>query len=90
MATVTRSRRLEVRLSEDERRVQEAAAAQLGLTLSEFIRQSALLRAEEVLQDGKQLTLSSNAAKRFLDALDDDTPADGLRDLFERPSRFTY
>jgi uncharacterized protein (DUF1778 family) len=82
---------LEVRLSEEERQLQEAAAAQLGQSLSEFIRQSSLLRAEEVLQERERLVLSSDAARRFLDALDDDAPpSDGLRDLFSRPNRFTY
>jgi uncharacterized protein (DUF1778 family) len=91
MATVTRSRRLEVRLSEDERKLQEAAAAQLGQTLSEFIRQSALLRAEEVLQDSARLTLSVDAARRFLEVLDEDAvPPEALRDLFRRSTRFTY
>ncbi len=93
MATAadTRTRRVEIRLSEDERQLQEAAAARLGQTLSEFIRQSALQRAEQALQEHERVTLSAQAAARFLELLDDDAgPQAGLTDLFSRPNRFTY
>jgi uncharacterized protein (DUF1778 family) len=87
--TDTRTRRIEIRLSEEERQLQEAAAAHMGQTLSEFIRQSASQRAEQVQQEHQRVALSAHAAARFLELLDDETaPPAGLTDLLSRPSRF--
>ena len=87
MSTTSKSGRIEIRVSEEERRLETAAASELGQTLSEFVRQSARARAEEVLRDRGRVTLGSEAAARFLAALDGDgEPPDGLRDLFVRPA----
>ncbi len=66
-----RSRRIEVRVSDEERRLEEAEAAALGLSLSEFIRRAASGRAHEVLQERTTVTLGNEEARRFLAALDD-------------------
>lgn len=85
MAVSARSRRIEVRVSDDERRLEEAAAAALGLSLSEFVRQAAHGRAREVLREQTDLVLDDGAAERFLAALDDDSPPPpGMRELFQR------
>lgn len=86
MATPAKARRVEIRVSEEERSLEEAAAAELGQTLSEFIRQAARLRAEEVLSERTSLALEGIEAKRFLDALEHPERFEqGLRRLADRP-----
>lgn len=81
-----RAQRLELRLTEEERSLDVAAAAAVGETLSAFFRRAARARAEEVLADQRDITLTADEATRFLDALE--TPdADSvarLRGLRER------
>lgn len=85
MAVPAKSRRIEVRVSDDERLLEEAAAAALGLTLSEFVRQAAHGRAREVLREQNDAVLGDDAAQRFLAALDDDSPPPAaMRELFDR------
>jgi uncharacterized protein (DUF1778 family) len=84
----SKSRRIEIRVTEEERRLEEEAASALGQSLSEFVRQSARVRAEEVLRDHGRVVLGEDAAVRFLAALDDDAPPpEGLRNLFDRRRR---
>lgn len=73
-----RTRRLELRLTEEERSADQAAAAAVGESLSDFVRRAAASRAAEVLADQRQIALSEGEAARFLDALeavDEDTVA---------------
>lgn len=89
MATSRKSRRIEVRIDEEERRLEEAAAAALGVSLSEFVRQSARGRAEEVLRERREIALDDEAARRLLDALDADAPPPPeMRELFARTPRW--
>jgi uncharacterized protein (DUF1778 family) len=84
--TSMRTQRLELRLTDDERRLDSAAATAVGETLSDFFRRAASVRAQEVLADQQQIALSENEAARFLealDAVDQDTVA-RLRELRER------
>jgi uncharacterized protein (DUF1778 family) len=81
-----RTQRLELRLSDEERRLDDAAAAAVGETLSDFFRRAARARAQEVFIDRQQIALDDEEATRFLDALesvDEDTVA-RLRDLRRR------
>jgi uncharacterized protein (DUF1778 family) len=81
-----RSQRLELRLTDDERQLDSAAATAVGETLSDFFRRAASARAQEVLTDQQQIALSEDEATRFLNALeevDQDTVA-RLRSLRER------
>ncbi len=81
-----RTQRLELRLTEEERQIDGAAATAVGETLSDFFRRAARVRAQEVLVDRQQIALSDIEATRFLDALetvDEDTVA-RLRDLRHR------
>lgn len=78
-----RTERLELRLTDDERQLDSAAATAVGETLSDFFRRAASARAQEVLADQHQLALDRDEAVRFLDALesvDQDTVA-RLREL---------
>lgn len=81
-----RTQRIELRLTDDERQLDSAAAVAVGETLSDFFRRAASVRAQEVLTDQQQIALSESEATRFLDALeevDQDTVA-RLRSLHER------
>ena len=81
-----RTQRLEVRLTEDERSLDVAAATAVGETLSDFVRRAARTRAEEVLADQRDIVLGEDEAARFLDALD--TPdADSVARLRELRNR---
>ena len=81
-----RTQRLEVRLTDDERSLDVAAAAAVGETLSDFFRRAARARAEEVLADQRDIVLTEEEAPRFLDALE--TPdADSVTRLRELRAR---
>jgi uncharacterized protein (DUF1778 family) len=81
-----RTQRLEVRLTEDERSLDVAAATAVGETLSDFFRRAARPRAAEVLADQREIALSEQEAVRFLDALE--TPdADSVARLRELRDR---
>lgn len=77
-------------MSDEERRLDEAAAAALGLSLSEFVRQAARGRAQEVLAERGEIILGDEAAKAFLAALDADSPPPAaMRELFAREAPWT-
>ena len=83
---VVRSQRLELRLTDQERSIDQAAAAAVGESLSDFFRRAAANRAADVLVDQGRITLTEQEAVRFLDALetvDEDTVA-RLADLRSR------
>jgi uncharacterized protein (DUF1778 family) len=81
-----RTQRLELRLTDDERQLDSAAATAVGETLSDFFRRAASTRAHDVLTDQQQIILSDDEAKRFLDALDDvdENAVARLRELREQ------
>lgn len=84
--TTPKTRRIEVRLSAEERELDAAAASALGESLSDFFRRAAQSRAQEVLADQRTITLSEAEARHFLEALerpDEDTVA-RLEDLRRR------
>jgi uncharacterized protein (DUF1778 family) len=85
MPVAPKTRRIELRISDDERRLEEAAAAALGMSLSEFMRRAARGRAEEVLRERGRVVLEDEAARGFLAALDAEAPPpEAMRELFAR------
>ena len=87
VANSARTRRIEIRVTDDERALQEAAAETLGVSLSEFYRQAARSSAEAILAERSRVTLSFEEAERFLDALEHPERFEqGLRRLAGRPS----
>ncbi|MGI8623812.1 MAG: DUF1778 domain-containing protein [Solirubrobacteraceae bacterium] len=73
-----RTQRLELRLTDEERSIDQAAAAAVGESLSDFFRRAATNRATDVLADQQRIALTEQEAIRFLDALetvDEDTVA---------------
>jgi len=82
-----KTRRIEIRMTDEERDLEQAAAAARGQTLSEFVRQAARREAEEVLAEQTSIVLTPDEAGRFLAALDDPASFEvGLGALTERPS----
>ena len=81
-----RTQRLELRLTEDERQLDNAAATAVGETLSDFFRRAASARAQAVLTDQQQIALGQDEAERFLNALEtvDQDRVARLRELRER------
>jgi uncharacterized protein (DUF1778 family) len=81
-----KTRRIEVRLSDEERRLDAAAASALGESLSDFFRRAAQTRAQEILADQRTITLSETEAARFLEALErpDEGTVARLEDLRRR------
>jgi len=81
-----RTERLELRLTDEERQIDGAAASAVGETLSDFFRRAARARAQEILTDQQQIALSDEEASRFLDALEhtDEDSVARLRDLRAR------
>lgn len=81
-----RTQRLELRLTDDERQLDGAAATAVGETLSDFFRRAASARAQEILADRQQIVLSDEEAARFLNALEDvdEDAVTRLRDLRQR------
>jgi uncharacterized protein (DUF1778 family) len=65
-----RTQRLELRLTDDERDIDQAAAAAVGESLSDFFRRAAANRAADVLADQRKIALTDDEAIRFLDALE--------------------
>lgn len=84
--TSPKARRIEVRLSDEERELDAAAASVLGESLSDFFRRAAQARAQEVLADQRTIALSDEEATRFLQALEapDEGTVARLEDLRRR------
>jgi uncharacterized protein (DUF1778 family) len=89
VAISTKTRRIEIRVTDAEHSLEEAAATALGVTLSEFFRRAARESAEEVLAERSRILLDDQEAARFLDALDHPERFEaGLAWLADRPSVF--
>ena len=84
--SVVRTQRLELRLTDQERSIDQAAAAAVGESLSDFFRGAAANRAADVLADQRRITLTEQEAIRFLDALEtvDDHTVARLAELRSR------
>jgi uncharacterized protein (DUF1778 family) len=87
--STTKDRRLELRLTADQKQTIEAAAAAEGRNVSEFSTQTLMDHAENVLRQDRVVRLNEEAFEQFSAVLD--RPAavlDGLTDLLARPSVF--
>ena len=89
MTAQTRSQKLDLRLTPDAKRTLSAAAAAANRSVSEFVLESALARAEETLPDRRRIGLDAETWARFVDALDApprDLPR--LKKLLTEPGAF--
>ena len=66
-----RTEKLDLRLSRDAKRLLQEAAAANSRTVSEFVLESALERAEETLPDRRRFGLDAEAWAVFQAALDE-------------------
>jgi uncharacterized protein (DUF1778 family) len=89
----TRNEKLDLRLTPSAKRTLQSAAHAAKRSLSEFVLESALARAEETLPDRQYFGLNAKQWQDFLTALDAPTqPAPRLtrllreRSVFERSS----
>jgi uncharacterized protein (DUF1778 family) len=87
-STATKTRRIEIRMTEEERSLEQAAATVNGETLSEFVRRAARREAERTLTERTRYLVDDEAARQFLVALERPSPEAerGLRRLIEKPS----
>ena len=86
--STTKTRRIEIRITEEERSLEQAAATVTGETLSEFVRRAARREAEFTMAERTRYVIDDEAAQRFLAALEQPSPEaeQGLRRLTEKPS----
>jgi uncharacterized protein (DUF1778 family) len=86
--TPTKTRRIDIRITEEDRSLEQAAATASGESLSEFVRRAARREAERTLAERTRYVVNEEAAQRFLTALEEHSPdaERGLRRLLEKPS----
>ena len=88
-ARSTRTPKLDLRLSPEAKQKLQTPAESAGRTVSEFVLESALVRAEETLADRTRFGLDADRWQQFLEALDappHDLPRIGR--LLQEPSVF--
>jgi uncharacterized protein (DUF1778 family) len=85
----TRSEKLDLRLTRQAKRALQAAAAVSRRSVSEFVLESALARADEALSDRRSFGLNTTQWKTFLAALDaPPRPLPHLERLLKEPGFF--
>jgi uncharacterized protein (DUF1778 family) len=88
-STETRNEKLDLRLTPSAKRVLQTAALAANRSVSEFVVESALARAEETLPDRQRFGLTADRWKAFQDALAaPPRPARRLAKLLKEPSVF--
>jgi uncharacterized protein (DUF1778 family) len=70
MAATTRSEKLDLRLTPDNKSLLQTAALALHRSVSEFVLESALSRARETLPDRQHFGLNAERWAAFVNALD--------------------
>jgi uncharacterized protein (DUF1778 family) len=84
-----RSQKLDLRLTPAAKQTLQAAAQTAGRSVSEFVIESALARAEETLPDRRRFTLTAEQWTAFQQMLDSPPrPSMRLRKLLREPSVF--
>ena len=85
----TRNQKLDLRLTPSAKRVLQVAAVAAHRSVSEFVLESALARAEETLPDRRRFGLSAGQWEAFQAALSaPPRPARRLARLLKEPSVF--
>jgi uncharacterized protein (DUF1778 family) len=87
-ATLSKSERIDIRTTQAVKRTLQQAAAVTHKTVSEFLLDSALTQAAEVLSDRRLFILDDAQWEAFLAALDEPTtaPMPRLEKLLKQPS----
>jgi uncharacterized protein (DUF1778 family) len=82
-----RASRLNLRATTSQKRLFETAAARRGVTVTDFVLESAQRRAEEIVADQRHFVLSAKRWRAFLAALERPTiPKPRLRRLLRQAS----
>jgi uncharacterized protein (DUF1778 family) len=85
----TRTAKLDLRLSPEAKQKLQTAAESAGRTVSEFVLESALVRADETLADRTRFGLDADRWKAFTEALEaPPREIPRLSRLLEEPSVF--
>ncbi len=85
----TRSEKLDLRLTPEAKQRLNMAASAAGRSVSEFVLESALSRAEETLADRRHFGLDAERWQEFMSALDaPPQPVPALERLMRAPSVF--
>ena len=88
-ARTTRSEKLDLRLTPNAKRALQAAAAASHRSVSEFVLEIALARADATLADRRSFSLNAAQWKAFLAALDaPPRPLPRLKRLLKEPGFF--
>lgn len=88
-ARPARTSKLDLRLSPEAKQTLQAAATTVRRSVSDFVLESALVRAEETLADRTRFGLDAEQWKAFLEALDaPPRELPRLERLFREPSVF--
>ena len=86
MASTTRSKRIDVRVTDEQDALIREAAAAAGQTVTAFLLSAAEERARAMLDERRHLVMSDRAFAAFAVALDaPDEPVPPLRDLLALP-----
>ncbi len=86
---IIRSEKLDLRLTPDAKRALQAAANVARRSVSEFVLESALARADEALADRRNFVLNPAQWKAFMAALDaPPRPLPRLKRLLKEPGFF--
>lgn len=89
MPTTTRTEKLDLRLTSSAKRTLQSAATAARQSVSEFVLESAMARANETLPDRQLFGLNAERWAAFQAALDAPTsPNPRLKKLLEKPSIF--
>ena len=89
MPIAARTEKLDLRLTPKAKRVLQSAATAAKRSVSEFVLESALARAEETLPDRQHFGLDAERWKVFLEALDaPPRRLPRLKKLLQTPSVF--
>jgi uncharacterized protein (DUF1778 family) len=89
MPATARTEKLDLRLTPKAKRVLQSAASAANRSVSEFVLESALARAEETLPDRQHFGLDAEQWTAFLKALDaPPRPLPRLKKLLQSPSVF--
>jgi len=89
MPTTARTEKLDLRLTPKAKRALQSAATAAKRSVSEFVLESALARAEETLPDRQRFGLDADRWAAFLKALDaPPRPLPRLKKLLQTPSVF--
>lgn len=77
-----KNKSLNMRISESDKQILNRAANILGVNLTSFVLQSAMSKAQEILDPEKRIELTKRDMKRLLEIMESAEPDENLSDAF--------